>query len=218
MERAGEALEESHEIRLRHKRLRDEMSGEEAKEAGRAICESLILADWYPDCVWIYGYYPIGREVDCRSFLRQALSDGKRVALPRTEKAYKTERESSHAMEYRMDFFEITSLAQVTEGNFGVPEPDMECPLVEEERAVALVPGVVFDRTGNRYGYGKGYYDRYFARFPKLYKFGLSYEHQLEKKLFVSKTDVKMDGIYTERQCYLPAERTGVTHGVTGNL
>lgn len=202
MERAIKALNESREIRLRHKRLRDEMPRREAEKAGRAICKSLISADWYADCVWIYGYYPLGREVDCRSFLRQALSDGKRVALPRTEKAYKTEREPSHEMEYRMDFYEITSLEQVTEGSFGVLEPNMDCPLVKEECAVALVPGVVFDRKGNRYGYGKGYYDRYFARFPKLYKLGLSYEHQMEKELWVSGTDVKMDGIYTERRCY----------------
>lgn len=209
MERARKAPDEPREIRLRHKRLRDEMKQSEAEKKSRAICKSLISSDWYADCVWIYGYYPLGREVDCRSFLRQALADGKHVALPRTEKESKAE---------RMDFFEITSLEQVTEGSFGVLEPNMECPLVQEERAIALVPGVVFDRMGNRYGYGRGYYDRYFARFPNLYKLALSYEHQMEEKLWVSQTDVKMDGIYTERQCYLLTERIGATHGITGNL
>ena len=212
MERAKNFPEEPREIRLRHKRMRDEMSYKEAENASRAICEGLIEAEWYTACTWIYGYYPLGREVDCLGFLRKALADGKRVALPRTE------REPLRAGECLMEFYEITSLNQVTEGKFGVQEPNMECPLVQEKDAVVLVPGVVFDRMGNRYGYGKGYYDRYFARFSRLYRLALSYEHQLEEELWVSETDVKMDGIYTERQCYLTAERNGERHGITGNL
>lgn len=212
MERSKSFPEEPREIRLRHKRLRDGMSCKEAEKASQVICEKLSEADWYAACNWIYGYYPLGREVDCLSFLRKALEEGKRVALPRTEQ------DSLRVGERRMDFYEITSPEQVAEGKFGVLEPNVKCPLVQEEDAIVLVPGVVFDRMGNRYGYGKGYYDRYFARFPKLYKLALSYEHQLEEELWVSETDVKMDGIYTERQCYLLAERTGERHGITGNL
>lgn len=172
------------------------MALSEAREASARICERLFCADWYADCVWIYGYYPIGMEVDCRHFLKQALDNGKRVALPRMET------EHSFAEECHMDFYEITSLDQVTRGSFGVPEPIQVCSMVQKEEAIVLVPGVVFDRMGNRYGYGKGYYDRYFARFPQMYKLGLSYEKQLEPELFVSETDVKMDGIYTESQYY----------------
>lgn len=206
MERVRNFPEQTQEVRLRHKRLREEMAQSEAEKESRTICQNLFSADWYVDCIWIYGYYPLGREVDCLGFLRQALKDGKRVALPRTER------------ECYMDFYEIISLEQVEKGRFGVLEPNFACPLVQEKEAVVLVPGVVFDRTGNRYGYGKGYYDRYFARFPKLYKIALAYEHQMEEKLWVSETDVKMDGIYTERQCYLLAERKGKSHGITGNL
>lgn len=61
-----------------------------------------------------------------------------------------------------------------------------------------LVPGVVFDKNGNRYGYGKGYYDRYFARFPKLYKVGIAYAHQMEESLAVAEWDIRMDSVYTE--------------------
>ncbi len=212
MERVAETPDESREIRLRHKRLRDGMTQSEVQNASVAICESLIRSDWYAGCSWIYGYYPLGREVDCRDFLMRALADGKHVALPRVAG------EPSRAKKCQMDFYEISSLEQVTEGKFGVQEPLTTCSLVQKTDAVVLVPGVVFDRTGNRYGYGRGYYDRYFARFPELYKLALSYEHQLEKKLRTTKTDVRMDGIYTERQCYLLTERTKLTHGIIGNL
>ncbi len=212
MERGISFPDEQREIRLRHKRIRDEMSRGAAEKASQVICEKLSEAEWYAACNWIYGYYPLGREVNCLSFLRKALEEGKRVALPRTEQA------PSCIRECRMDFYEITSLEQVTEGKFGVLEPNVKCPMVQEKDAVVLVPGVVFDRQGNRYGYGKGYYDRYFARFPKLYKLALSYEHQLEEKLWVSEKDVRMDGIYTEQQNYLLTERIGERYGITGNL
>ena len=67
------------------------------------------------------------------------------------------------------------------------------------EELLVLVPGVVFDRFGNRYGYGKGYYDRYFARFPFLKRIALAYSEQLaDEPLECLETDVKMQVIATE--------------------
>ena len=68
--------------------------------------------------------------------------------------------------------------------------------------AVVLVPGLVFDRKGNRYGYGGGYYDRYFARFPKLSRMAVAFEGQIEEQLAVLPTDVRMHRIYTEEREY----------------
>lgn len=180
------------ELRLRHNQLRKAMSTDEVGRASETICKKLINAPWYSSSTWIYGYYPLGNEVDCLSFLQQALADGKRVALPRMEK------EAVSTKQCSMDFYEIHSLDEVESGGFGVLEPTIDCSLIEEECAVVLVPGVVFDKSGNRYGYGKGYYDRYFARFPKLYKIGIAYTHQLEESLAVTEWDVKMDSVYTE--------------------
>ena len=38
-----------------------------------------------------------------------------------------------------------------------------------------IVPGSVFGRDGSRYGYGKGYYDRFFAKNPKLKRYAVCY-------------------------------------------
>ncbi len=166
------------------------MSRQEVSEKSRQICKKLISAEWYEKSTIIYGYYPLGNEVDCLPFLEKALTDKKRVVLPRTRK------------DCSMDFYEIHSLEEVKEGAFHVMEPIETCPLVTAEEGVVLVPGVVFDRSGNRYGYGKGYYDRYFSRFPQLNRYALSYENQFEENIEVSDTDVKMHFIYTEAGCY----------------
>lgn len=196
MIRANTDLElDCRNVRKYHRVLRELMSQEEVQKKSACICERLVQTDWYQDVEWIYGYYPLGNEVDCLHFLEKAIEDGKRVALPRMAN-----------VGCLMDFYELTSLKQVAEGSFHVMEPTAECPLVKEHRAVVLVPGVVFDRQGNRYGYGKGYYDRYFARFPQLYKAALAYEHQLEDELVVSAWDVRMDVVCTEQQsCVIEA-------------
>lgn len=192
MERTRSFLNVSQEIRQQHNHLRKEMTPCEVQNASEIICKKLAWAQWYKESTWIYGYYPLGNEVDIRAFLQQALSDGKHVALPRMEK------EDLPAKRCCMNFYEIHSLHEVESGGFGVLEPTQMCSLVEKEEAVVLVPGVVFDKEGNRYGYGKGYYDRYFARFPKLYKIGIAYTHQMEDSLSVAEWDIRMDDVYTE--------------------
>ncbi len=196
MEKRNGSPEGKEEIRKRHLRLRGEMTERETAEKSRIICNKLLSESWYETAEVIFGYYPLGNEVDCRKVLMQALSEGKRVVLPRT----------TRAPGCAMDFYEVTSLKQVEKGNFHVMEPVDRCPLFSPEenqaarcgRAAVLVPGVAFDYSGNRLGYGKGYYDRYFARYPALLRLGLAYEHQIIERLAASETDVKMNMIYSE--------------------
>lgn len=173
-----------------HIEQRNAMMAQEVAAFSRAICEKLAESDWYQTAEIIYGYYPLGNEADCRMFLEKALAEKKRVALPRTRE------------DCAMDFYEIHSLKEVKEGAFHVMEPTDDCPLIKEQDAVVLVPGAVFDKSGNRYGYGKGFYDRYFERFPKLKRYALAYEHQFEEQLETLETDIKMHRIYTEKKCY----------------
>ena len=87
-------------------------------------------------------------------------------------------------------------------------------PVRGSEKAVPLqqpviVPGSVFGRDGSRYGYGKGYYDRFFAKYPRLRRYAVCYEHQLEETLPTDQHDIYMHDIYTEReviQCFSGSE------------
>lgn len=183
------------EIRKKHLAIRNAMSESEKHEKSRKICDNLLKSGWYAKTDWIFGYYPLGKEADCLTFLRQALHDGKHVALPRT------------GTDCTMEFYEITSFAQTLEGAFHVMEPTVECRRINpmdlyDQQVAVLVPGVVFTPTGSRYGYGKGFYDRYFARFAKLNRYALAYENQLEPELEVLDTDIKMYRIYTEESEY----------------
>lgn len=64
-----------------------------------------------------------------------------------------------------------------------------------------LIPGVAFDKRGNRLGRGKAYFDRYLKHFAGL-KIGLAYEFQLVERLPVDEWDRAMDMIVTEKTVY----------------
>lgn len=76
---------------------------------------------------------------------------------------------------------------------------------------VILVPALGFDYAGNRLGYGKGHYDRYFASLDNhatMRKIGLTYAHIVDEislkvdALPKDPHDVSMDYILTEAGVY----------------
>lgn len=170
--------------RKRHKKLRDAMTAEEVRRESGKINGRLLASDWYRTAEEIFAYYPFGNEADCLPFLAAALSDGKKIALPRTRG------------DGSMDFYRIESLTCVCEGRFHIMEPTAECERTEPDRQIALVPGTVFSRDGSRCGYGRGYYDRFFAKYPRLRRFGLCYENQLESEILTARHDVPMHRVY----------------------
>ena len=55
----------------------------------------------------------------------------------------------------------------------------------------------------------KGYYDRFFAKYPRLRRYAVCYEHQIEETLPTGCYDIYMHDIYTEReviQCFWGSE------------
>ena len=66
--------------------------------------------------------------------------------------------------------------------------------------AVAVIPGTVFSREGYRIGYGRGFYDRFLARYPSIFKIGLAYDLQVLEHIPHEYYDVRMDGLVCESE------------------
>ncbi len=83
---------------------------------------------------------------------------------------------------------------------YGIPEPIKTKKIVP---SVILLPMLAFDKNKNRIGYGKGFYDRYLARFLKVHKkiltVGVAFSFQKYHKLPVNSKDFKLDCIITEK-------------------
>lgn len=84
-------------------------------------------------------------------------------------------------------------------GPYGVSQPVLLRPLPASSLDLVLAPGAVFDRSGSRMGYGKGYYDRYLSD-PELrgWVLGLAYEFQVLDHLPAEPHDRPMDALVTE--------------------
>lgn len=131
-------------------------------------------------------YYPLGKEVSLLAAVTEALAQGKRTAFPKT---------AGNSMQ----FYEITDLNDFSEGRFHVMEPFTEGKNpVRWEPQLCFVPGMVFDRAGGRMGYGKGYYDRYFAGNRNVLLAGCAYEFQIADSLVLDAWDIRMDWLVTE--------------------
>ncbi len=83
--------------------------------------------------------------------------------------------------------------------NFGVLQPALGCEKIELDQIQGLlVPGLVFDRYGNRLGRGRGFYDQALESFSGM-KVGVGYSWQMcESEIPTESHDVKMNWIITD--------------------
>ena len=81
---------------------------------------------------------------------------------------------------------------------FGIGEPTGAVWSDLDAIQLIIVPGVAFDRNGNRMGRGRGFYDRMLKSTMGALKIGIAYDFQMLDAIPVEPHDVKMDRIITE--------------------
>ena len=88
---------------------------------------------------------------------------------------------------------------------WGILEPSGENQdKIEPEKIdVVIIPLLIFDKNGNRVGYGKGFYDRFLQQCnPKTLKIGVCLEEPIETFEDVNEFDIKMDFCITPIKIY----------------
>ncbi len=183
---------EKSEIRKLVLAKRDAMSRTETREKSRMIQERLVALPEFRKASAIMFYVQKGNEVMTDTIIEYSLGEGKRVAVPFSDKRSKTLVPSL-----------ISSLSELEMGSFGIPEPRELHPIEAEAIELIIVPGIAFDRSGNRIGYGHGYYDR-FLKTTKTKKIALAYELQIVDEIPNHSNDIKMDKIVTEERVIEP--------------
>ncbi|MDE6409049.1 MAG: 5-formyltetrahydrofolate cyclo-ligase [Muribaculaceae bacterium] len=83
-------------------------------------------------------------------------------------------------------------------GAFHIEEPTGNNTVPAEDIELVIVPAVAYDRSGNRLGRGKGFYDRLLAT-TKATKVGVGYEFQIVDEIPAEPHDVKMDMVITQK-------------------
>ena len=131
----------------------------------------------------VMAYWPLSDEVDIRPLTDQLVAEGHAVVLPKV------------VDDERMELRCYSSPADLVEGAFHIMEPVGEAFTDYERIDVVLVPGVAFDAAGRRLGRGRGYYDRFLAACPQLYKIGVCFPFQRVAEVPGEAHDVVMDEV-----------------------
>lgn len=175
------------ELRKHFKTLRELLSEEKWQTDSQVICNHLLKSGYYQLSKTIAFYMAINREVDLSLALNQALKE-KEVFLPRTDIKEKT-----------LYFHRVSSIDELKVGAYGILEPNFEAKAIsEKDLDLILVPGLAFDLTKGRLGYGGGFYDRVLKE-TKALKVGVAFSFQVVPKLPLEPFDVRMDLLLTEQ-------------------
>lgn len=168
-------------LRQRIRAQKKALTPEQIRRASGALTAQFLAHPLYRQAHTIYGYLSYNQEVRTDALLRQAQADGKRVAVPKVE--------GDHLVFYWLD-----DLDRVREGYRGIPEPYGTEPAADDPTALVLMPGLAFDPSGHRMGYGGGFYDKFLAAEPHP-TLALCYDFQLLPHLETEQHDIPVDAV-----------------------
>ena len=183
------------EIRREVFARRERHPATDREEKSLQIARQVFGLEEYRQAKRIFIYIDCRGEVMTETIIRQAWADGKEVAVPKILPDPLTGKKE-------MMFFLLTDFGQLEPGFYGIREP-RGCERADGNTGgLMLMPGVAFDPDGHRVGYGGGYYDRYTALYPGLYRAALAFSFQLFAAVPWEKGDVPVQAVVTEEKVY----------------
>lgn len=172
---------------------RQRLSRAEQDASAALMLEALTSLREYAAARSVALYVASYGEVPTGALINRAIAAGKAVLLPAV---------TTQGVVFRR----ITTEADLVRGRYGIQEPPPYCKALEpSEIDLFVIPGVAFDLSGKRIGYGKGYYDRALHNLENSGKLiGLCYDFQLVDVIVGEPHDVVMDLVITERRVVAP--------------
>jgi len=171
---------------FQRKRLSLERRNAKSREIGNRLFEMIS----FNQAKTIQFYLAMPDEVQTFAMIQHAQMVNKKIAAPVIRK--ETD---------RLSFFHLTETDPISIGRYGIQEPpsDRLREIFPQEIDLWILPGVAFDRNGNRLGLGGGYYDRILENVTAL-RIGLAFAFQIVDSVPAAITDRRVDQIITETE------------------
>ncbi|SEO62411.1 5-formyltetrahydrofolate cyclo-ligase [Paenibacillus sp. OV219] len=204
--------EEKKTARLLAAKRRDSFPEQQRLAWSDTACQQTV--DWLqhlagPMVSSVMIYIPFRSELDTTLLIEWCWRKGISVIVPRCVKENRA-----------MELYLLQAWDELVPGAYGIREPDsttvQRWDLAVQLPDVIFVPGLSFDTSGGRLGYGGGYYDRFHEVLSRISaeqkrKFplwvGLGYEAQWVDSVPMDEHDAAVDAVITEH---------GVTRGRAG--
>lgn len=143
----------------------------------------------YPTSAAISAYFPMNNEMDVLPLMEALAIAGYRTALPVVTTKGGI-----------LGFRQWEPGDPLEEGHYHTQQPLASAPSLLPD--IALVPLLAFDTTGNRLGYGGGYYDRTLATLQRsdhhCLAIGVGYAAQQVETIPAESHDSPLHGVLTE--------------------
>ena len=172
-------------LRAEIKAKKRAMTEEQIAATSEALAQQLYAHPAYKEAKSIFGYLSYNQEVRTMPMLEQAQKDGKRVAVPKV-------------IGDTMIFIWLDDLSRIELGYCNIPEPIDNGPEAVDETALVMMPGLAFDPTGRRCGYGGGFYDRYLEQHPDHPTLAMCYGFQMFDHLDTDPHDIPVNYVLSQ--------------------
>jgi len=169
-------------------RERREKLDPQSRTAGSATIRSnLFRLPQLASAGVIFCFVSNGSEVSTHEIIDQLLAKGKTVLVPKILRG-----EPMRAVIFR-------GWDSLVPGALGIPAP-LETVAYPSRVDLVITPGLGFTSAGTRLGYGRGYYDRWFATHDHGVRVAIAFECQLEDDLPADATDIPVHILLTEKR------------------
>ena len=178
------------ELRIKYKKLRQELSSTGIDEMSLAIANQVLKIDIWQK-TYFHLFLPIvsNNEVNTEYILHILQGKDKEIVISKSD--FST-LELSHYL--------LTDNTKIKNNAFGIPEPVGGIEVKNLKIEVVFVPLLAYDKTGNRVGYGKGLYDKFLSKCqPETIKIGLSFFEPEDLLIEIAANDVKLDFCVTSQ-------------------
>ncbi len=173
---------EKAEIRRKIKHLRMMLSEAEKASAAEEVFAHLEKSAAFLLAERILMYHSLPDELPTHAFLSK-WNGRKKFYLPRVNGV------NLEILPYDETRLEL--------GAFHIEEPTGSETVSPDEIELIVIPAVAYDRSRNRLGRGKGFYDRLLAS-TKATKIGIGYAFQVVEEIPVEEHDIPMDFVITQ--------------------
>lgn len=181
------------DVRIKYKKRRQELSEINIENLSLSIANNILKMDIW-DKTYFHIFLPIvsQNEVNTEFILHVLQGKDKEIVISKSD--FQT---------LEMSHFLLTDNTKIKLNQYQISEPINGIEVLNSKIEVVFVPLLAFDKTGNRVGYGKGFYDKFLSQCQsKTIKIGLSFfdpEHLISG---FSQNDILMDYCVTPNKVY----------------
>jgi len=163
------------------------ISEEVVKYKSKFVIENLLGLKEIGEAKRIMVYVSVKKEVYTHDLIKTMGSYHKEIVVPKIDR-----------LRGIMVPCLIKDVGELSVGTFKILEPFDPEEIDKSTIGLFIIPGLAFDRKGNRIGRGYGYWDRFLNNVDKRLVIGLSFESQIVKSINVESHDIRVSKIVTE--------------------